>query len=229
MNLSYPLLALSGIAASSFILALSWALMPGPLLTLTVLDAAHRGTRSGPLVITGHVVSELLLVTTIFFGLEPILLAPLVICISSFCGGIILLFMGVEMIRKAPTLSLRQELPQDTRNQPSNPVLLGFVGSLANPDWIIWWVTIGFAFLTMADRFGTSGIIAFFLGHITADYGWYIMVDPGASRNKSIVEQRHRLLVRVCGLFLICFGGWFLNSAYQYLGGETGRKFLSAL
>ncbi len=97
----------------------------------------------------------------------PILQTPPVICIISLCDGIILLVMGVEMIRKASTLNLRQELPQDARSLPGNPVLLGFVGSLANPDWIIWWVTIGLGLLTTADRFGIAGIIAFFFGHMS--------------------------------------------------------------
>ncbi|MCD6151370.1 MAG: LysE family transporter, partial [Deltaproteobacteria bacterium] len=100
---------LAGIAATSFTLALSGALMPGPLLTVTVAEASRRGAWAGPLVITGHAILELLLVVAVIKGLGPSLKAPPVIGTISLLGGMILLIMGVDMVRKASTLSLRQE------------------------------------------------------------------------------------------------------------------------
>ena len=84
--MNYPLLASAG---TSFAPALSGALMPGPLLTVTVAEAAQRGTRTGPLIITGHVILELLLVTAIIMGLGPYLKNPPVIGIISLCGKIL--------------------------------------------------------------------------------------------------------------------------------------------
>ena len=67
--MDYPLFALAAIAGTSFILALSGALMPAPLLTVTVAEAAQRGVRAGPLIITGHAILELLLVVAVIKGL----------------------------------------------------------------------------------------------------------------------------------------------------------------
>ena len=134
---------LAGIAATSFTLALSGALMPGPLLTVTVAEASRRGAWAGPLVITGHAILELLLVVAVIKGLGPSLKAPPVIGTISLLGGMILLVMGVDMVRKASTLSLRQETDPGCQRRFGHPVILGFVGSLANPYWTIWWVTIG--------------------------------------------------------------------------------------
>lgn len=211
------LFALGGIAGTSFALALSGALMPGPLLTMTVAEAAHRGTRAGPLVITGHAMLELLLVVTLIKGLGQYLKASHVIGSISLAGGIILLFMGGDMIRKALTLSLQQEAVSGNKRSSGYPVFLGIMGSLVNPYWILWWVTIGLGYMETARHFGTSGIVAFFLGHITADYGWYILVALGISRGKSVISDTgYRRMIRCCGFFLLCFGFWFLSSGVNY-------------
>jgi len=219
MQTMSSVLALTGIAATSFTLALSGALMPGPLLTVTMAEAARRGVRAGPLVITGHAILELFLVVAVIKGLGPILKIPPVIGTISLLGGMILLGMGVDMVRKASSLSLRQQAGPNSQKAFGHPVILGFVGSLANPYWIIWWVTIGLGYLTTAGHLGIPGVSAFFLGHITADYGWYTLIALGISRGQSISSDRgYQILIRCCGLFLVGFGCWFLTSAYGYFG-----------
>ncbi len=47
-----------GIFATSFAVALSGALMPGPLLTVTISESARRGARVGPQIIAGLAVLE---------------------------------------------------------------------------------------------------------------------------------------------------------------------------
>src|SRR5271157_4108973 len=58
------------IFTTSFTVALSGALMPGPLLTVTISESARRGYMAGPLLIVGHSVLELVLVTAICLGLD---------------------------------------------------------------------------------------------------------------------------------------------------------------
>ncbi len=219
MQTMSSLFVLAGIAATSFTLALSGALMPGPLLTVTVAEAARRGARAGPLVITGHTLLELILVVAVIKGLGPSLQAPPVIGTISLLGGMILLAMGVDMVRKASTLTLRQETDPDCQRRLGHPAILGFVGSLANPYWIIWWVTIGLGYMTTAGQFGIPGLAAFFFGHIAADYGWYILVALGIARGKTVISEKgYRIMIRGCGIFLVGFGIWFLAAAFQHLG-----------
>ena len=47
------------IFVSSFVIALSGALMPGPLLTATISESSQRGFITGPLMIAGHAILEL--------------------------------------------------------------------------------------------------------------------------------------------------------------------------
>ena len=214
--MEYPFHALAGIAGTSFTLALSGALMPGPLLTVTIAEAALRGARAGPLIITGHAFLELLLVVVIIMGLGPYLNAPPVIGIISLFGGIILLVMGVNMVRRASTLLLWQEAAPDSQRAHGHPVILGVVGSLANPYWTIWWATIGLGYLATAKHFGVPGLVAFFVGHIAADYGWYALVALGIARGKTMVSEiGYRIMIRGCGIFLVCFGCWFLVAAFH--------------
>ena len=66
-------LALILIFTSSFVIALSGALMPGPLLTVTISESTRRGAVAGPLMILGHGILELALILALLAGLAPIL------------------------------------------------------------------------------------------------------------------------------------------------------------
>jgi threonine/homoserine/homoserine lactone efflux protein len=104
-----------------------------------------------------------------------------------------------------------------SRRMP-HPLLTGILASISNPYWTIWWVTIGMAYLMAAIKFGYTGVIVFFLGHISADFAWYSVVSYGISRGKKLFKNKsYQMMIRVCGLFLLGFGGWFLLSTKDYL------------
>ena len=88
---------LAAVFVGSFILALSGALMPGPLLTVTVAESARAGFRAGPLLITGHAALEFLLVIAIVLGLGPFLKSPPVMGVIALVGGGILLLSLIHI------------------------------------------------------------------------------------------------------------------------------------
>ena len=67
------MMALLAIFGGSFLIALSGALMPGPLFTLSVRETLRRGFWVGPLVATGHALIELVLVIALALGLSQFL------------------------------------------------------------------------------------------------------------------------------------------------------------
>jgi threonine/homoserine/homoserine lactone efflux protein len=75
---------------SSFIIALSGAMMPGPLLTATISESSQRGVFTGPLLIVGHGILELLLLVALVFGIAPFLQRGDVFAVVAISGGIIL-------------------------------------------------------------------------------------------------------------------------------------------
>jgi len=63
------MLEMAAIFSASFTLALSGALMPGPLFTITISESARRGFRAGPLLMVGHALLEVVLVAAVVQGL----------------------------------------------------------------------------------------------------------------------------------------------------------------
>jgi threonine/homoserine/homoserine lactone efflux protein len=200
------------IVFSSFMLALSGALVPGPLFTITVSESFKRGGKAGPLIILGHGILELVFVLLITLGFRPFLSTERAHFFTGLAGAGILIFMGLTLLKDARRASLSME--GGVKQAGMHPVVYGVIGSLSNPYWIIWWLTIGLGYLVSAMKFGVVGVLAFFSGHITADLLWYSLISYGVARGRRIIgDKGYRLMLYACGVFLLFFGGWFISSA----------------
>ncbi len=214
------MIEMAAIFGGSFTLALSGALMPGPLLTVTISESAQQGFKTGPLLMVGHAILELVLVVAVIQGLGAYLQLPLVMAIIFFLGGSLLIYLGIDMVRTSGSLSLETDAPGEgiPPKRSRNPVVMGVLTSLLNPYWILWWATIGLGYLVTVMKLGVLGIAVFFLGHIAADFAWYSLVSLGVSRGKTFLKDSgYRMLIRCCGIFLFFFGGWFLVCVKNYL------------
>lgn len=208
---------LAAIFCTSFTVALSGALMPGPLLTVTISESAKRGFLAGPLLMTGHALLELALVVAICRGLDVYLKMDGVMAGTALLGGSILLYFGVDMVRTAGRISLRRGAGGND-SIGRNPIITGALTSLANPYWSLWWATFGLAYLTRISGSGPVGIGSFFAGHIAADFAWYCIISFGISKGAALMKDRaYQVLIRACGVFLVLFGAWFLVTARDYL------------
>jgi threonine/homoserine/homoserine lactone efflux protein len=197
------------IFSSSFILALSGALVPGPLFTVTVSESARRGFIAGPMIIFGHGLLELSVIFLLLFNAIPFLTGAEARTAISLFGGIVLITMGVMLLRDARSAELH--LSSGRRQTGMHPVLYGIIGSISNPYWVIWWITIGLGYLVSSLNYGIPGVIAFFAGHISADLLWYSVISYAVSRGQKFMGVRgYRYLLSSCGIFLVLFGGWFL-------------------
>jgi len=201
------LTALFTIFASSFVIALSGALMPGPLLTATISESSRHGFIAGPLMMIGHAILELALVIALLLGLAPFIQQPVVFAATALIGSVILLGMAFMMFRSLPSLHLSWEGDRKRRN---HPMISGILMSVANPYWIIWWATIGLGYILYSWRFGFWGIAFFFVGHILADLVWYSLVAAAVARGRHFLTNRlYRGLIAFCAVFLIVFAGYF--------------------
>lgn len=203
-------LTLVTIFSSSFLLALSGALMPGPVLTVTFSESARRGAVVGPLMILGHGILELGLVLALLAGLAPVLSRNEVFVAIALTGGCILLWMSYTMFRDLPKMTLDMNVSGD---KPRNLVLAGILLSIANPYWFIWWATIGIGYILFSFQYGIAGIIAFYSGHILADLAWYSIISFGIAKGRHFFnDTRYRALIACCACFLLLLSFYFFYS-----------------
>jgi threonine/homoserine/homoserine lactone efflux protein len=175
-----------------------------------VVESAKRGFITGPLIILGHAILELMLITLLILGLSPFFSNPKVVIIISLLGGLMLIYMGSMMIKDARTAHLSTAVEGDRKGM--HPVLSGIIGSISNPYWTIWWATIGLGYLVSSIKFGIMGVAVFFIGHIAADLGWYSLISLAVSKGRKVIgDKGYRSLFYVCGIFLILFGLWFIG------------------
>ncbi|MBW2147589.1 MAG: LysE family transporter [Deltaproteobacteria bacterium] len=206
---------LAGIFFTSFLVALSGAMMPGPLTTVCISESARRGARTGPLLILGHGILELALACALFLGLAAYVRDDRVMGLVGIVGGVILIIMGAGMLRGAARLTL-SAAPRTSGGM--HPILAGAVVSLANPYWIIWWATIGLGYILISMKSGVQGIAAFLSGHILADASWYGLLALSVTMGRRFISDRiYRGVVVCCAVFLVGFGLYFGASGFRTL------------
>jgi len=211
MNFATP----AAIFVSSFIIALSGALMPGPLLAVTVRDTTRQGFVAAPLLVLGHGILEAALLALILLGLAEWVRGDVATTVIALAGGGMLLWMAVGMAREVRTLRLDVSSKENKREAGEKairrggffrPVLSGIVASISNPYWTIWWATIGLGYLVISRELGAAGIALFFAGHILADAVWYLFIGFAVSAGRSRFTDRvYRWIVGSCALFLFFF------------------------
>ncbi len=202
------LFTLFTIFTSSFVIALSGALMPGPLLTATISESSRRGFIAGPLMIGGHAILELVLVAALLLGLAPFFQLPVVFVVTALAGSAILVWMAFGMFRSLPTLRLSWQAKPGRMN---HPVWSGILMSISNPYWIIWWATIGLGYILYSWRFGLAGVAFFFAGHILADLAWYSFISAAVAGGRHLLTDRlYRGLIAFLAVVLVLFSGYFL-------------------
>jgi len=206
-------LELAGLAWASFALALSGALMPGPVLAVTVAGTGRRGFWFGPGVVLGHAALEIPMVALLAIGLSAVFQNPSVLAVIGAVGAVALTWMGIGLVRQA--IRPRVEATGAGLHRHGS-VASGLLTSALNPYWYIWWVTQPTLLLAGAVRLGWLGVAVFFVGHIAADLGWYSLVALGVASGRRFLEGRwYKVLVLVCAVVLFVMAGVFLALAVQ--------------
>ncbi len=204
------------ILTTSFVVGLSGALMPGPLLALTIGETARGGFRAGPLLVLGHGILELSLVVALVLGLSHVVGNELVVSIVGIVGGSVLIYMGLATVRQGWRKAGMLASTVKTANRKL--VVSGIVVSASNPYWLIWWATIGTTYLLWSLKLGVGGVAAFFTGHISADFIWYALVAFIIVKGKRIISNNiYRWFLIICGLALVGLGCYFIVSGISFL------------
>lgn len=194
---------------TAYVIAFSGAIMPGPLLTVNITRSASRGFIAGPLLIMGHAIPEMILITLVITGMGSFLENRIFIICISIIGGIVMAIMSVKMFFSLPRLSIKQTA--SGKEFKGGSLLAGAILSISNPYWIIWWATIGLGYLTSARALGLMGVVIFFTGHIMGDLTWYSFISAlVAGGKKFFSDNTYKILVGSCALILIIFAILFI-------------------
>jgi len=202
---------LAEIFFTATVVGFSGAMMPGPLLTVTISESTRRGVRAGPLLMVGHSLLELSLIVALVLGLKKYLDNSMFIMTVGILGGLFLLWMGYGMLRDVWLDGVSLDLSQENRKPVMGPVMAGILVSLSNPYWTIWWATIGLNYITSAWVYGPVGLLSFYTGHILADFIWYGVVAVAVAKGRRLMSNRvYRGIIAVCGIFLVGLGIKFI-------------------
>lgn len=206
------------IFATSFVVGLSGAMMPGPVLTVAISETYKKGFWAGPLIILGHAVLELSLVIGLVLGLGQVLKSTYVTGSIALGGSMFLLWMGWDIAKSAIKKEVVFETEADQKNSAFGPFVAGITVSLSNPYWSIWWVTVGAGFVLQSLHYKFLGLASFYIGHILSDLSWYSLVSLAVVTGKKVLsDQIYQAILVFCGLFLIGLALFFAYSGIKFV------------
>jgi len=211
------MLTLATIFLTSFIVGLSGAMMPGPVLTIAVSETYKKGFWAGPLIVLGHAVLELGLVVGIVLGLGKILGNNHVAGFIGIGGGLFLFWMGYDIARSAVKRGIKLDTQSSSSNSAFGPVIAGITVSISNPYWTIWWITVGAGFVMKSLKYKFLGLSVFYGAHIMSDLIWYSLVSLAVVTGKKFLNnQIYRGILTGCGIFLIGLAIFFTYSGILF-------------
>ena len=190
-----------------FLISMSGALGPGPVLAATISKGYDDG-RSGLKIATGHMLIEVPLIVGIYFGLETVLRNETLLLAIGLVGGAFLIYMGADMVRSDKVGY------SNGRRAGASALTAGALTTAANPYFFLWWATVGATLITDAVEFGLIMLPIFAMVHLSVDYGWLQFVSFSVFRSKGLwSEKGHRILFIVSGAIMVIFGAYFLLSS----------------
>jgi threonine/homoserine/homoserine lactone efflux protein len=193
----------------------SGAIVPGPMLTVSITETLKKGYRAGTSVVFGHMIVETSMIVLLALGLSQIIGLKAPFIIISIVGGAFLVFMGVKLI-KSGQMKASIEITAEEPKFVHGPIYGGIVTSLSNPYFFMWWFTVGATFVFDGLRLaGLVGLAAFLIGHWASDFSWYGFVSFCTDRGGAVASDRaYRLVLIGCGVFLSALGLVFVYSGF---------------
>jgi len=195
---------------------LSGALMPGPVLTVTINESYRRGFIAAPLIVAGHAVLEAALIVLLVLGLDRVIGNDIFFGVVGTAGGAFLIWMGLGMVLEVRDGRLHLDLGKRQATR-MGPFVAGLTTSFSNPYWFLWWATFGLSWLLISMERGVAGVLSFYTGHIMADVLWYFLVALLVVTGKKFLSDRvYNYIIVACGGFLIVLGGRFIAAGLAH-------------
>ena len=198
----------------SFLVALTGALSPGPLLTYTIYKSfkEKKGYLEGIYIILGHATIELILILLLLAGASIFFQNIFILTIIGIVGGSFLVLFGILSIKDALRIENNLDIFQSSSNYnrfKGNSFIGGILVTLSNPFWEFWWAVVGLGFMVNfnINFLNPIGLILFFIGHELGDIIWYIPISISVHfGGRSLNSRIYKYVIVFCGIFMIIFG-----------------------
>lgn len=195
-----------------FTIALTGALIPGPLSVFIVTTVVKSGEKNtGLLAALGHCLVEVVIIGTIVLGLTTVLKSPILQRLVNLVGGGALIIFGALGILERE----RRETGVRGVKASYNSLMGGVVFTVFNATIPLWWATTGLMMLSQALITTTMlGVLFWVFGHWLADISWFSFLGYSVCRGKRYIsEETHSHIIMVCGIVMISLGLFFLFSS----------------
>jgi threonine/homoserine/homoserine lactone efflux protein len=196
----------------------SGVLSPGPLFFINILYGSKYGSFVGLKIASGHVIVEFPLIIALSYGLYSfsytLHVSDIIFKFIGLTGGIFLiLFSMLQTISILKDKSTNSQAITNPKFNIKNPILGGFIFTILNPFFLVWWLTIGSKLISdSVINFGiVEGISLVFFSHIWMDYFWLWFTSFMINNGKSIIKEKvYRIFIFTIGVILGIYGFYLL-------------------
>ncbi len=200
------------------LISTSGVLSPGPLFFINLLYGTRYGSFVGLKIASGHAIVEFPLIIILSYGLytfSSFNISDVIFKFIGTIGGIFILFFSILQIHSIlrDKKSNQSQGITNTKFNIRNPILVGFIFTILNPFFLVWWFTIGSKMISDSlINFGlVEGTSIVFFSHIWMDYFWLWFTSFMINKGKSVIKENvYRIFVFAISVILGIYGVYLL-------------------
>jgi threonine/homoserine/homoserine lactone efflux protein len=199
----------------------SGVLSPGPLFFINILYGSKYGSFVGLKIASGHAIVEFPLIIMLSYGLytfSSLDVSDAIFKVIGMIGGIFILIFSILQLNsilrdKKSNTTTKSNRISNIKSNIRNPILAGFIFTILNPFFLVWWLTIGSKLISDSlINFGiVEGTSLVFFSHIWMDYFWLWFTSFMINKGKSIIKEKvYRIFVFTISVILGIYGFYLL-------------------
>jgi threonine/homoserine/homoserine lactone efflux protein len=188
-------------------MGLGAGISPGPLLALVITSSLRSGLAGGLRVALAPLVTDapIIALSVLLAGSLP----PEALRWVGTVGGLVVIWLGVETLRAAPSAVLPEHA--SAGQDPGRELWRGVVANALNPHPYLFWATVGGPALVSSWRISPWHSLAFMLAFYVVLLGSKVTVAWLVSRRAGTLSQEwYRRVLIGCGLLLLGMGLWLI-------------------
>ena len=208
------------------LISTSGVLSPGPLFFINLLYGSRYGSFVGLKIASGHAIVEFPLIIVLSYGLytfSSLDVSDAIFKLIGIIGGIFILIFSILQINsilrdKKSITTTKSKGITNTKFNIKNPILAGFLFTILNPFFLIWWLTIGSKMISDSlVNFGiVEGTSLVFFSHIWMDYFWLWFTSFMINKGKSVIKEKvYRIFVFAISVILGIYGVYLLFTSLK--------------